>query len=168
MIEGSQEFFANEMERHGYGRRTWQLAGINKINVDHEESFYRDDFWSYEGERHNFCKDHSLPNFKSEPLVEEIEKMTDALSNWGETRVYFIGFKLNCVAAKIVWNQNILIAEKSSTPEGLAKLLSHEIGHVFWLSHTDHKNNIMNPIIHPQIHYKLLPNQAQNIIQLSQ
>ena len=51
LIKGVQQFFANEMERHGFGRKTFQIetdatgrAVVHHIIGQHDEEYYRTDF----------------------------------------------------------------------------------------------------------------------------
>lgn len=171
-IKKSQEYLADEMERHGYGRRTFALSTweIQRINVSQHESFYIDDFYSLDVSPRDFCDDHSLPNSEWQPLREELESMTKPFSGRQEICIYFVSFPIHCAMGRAYTETNNIIMyaqyQYAFNYDRISfETLTHEIVHILGLPHDSRENNLMNSVRHPDKEgsYILYPDQAKYI-----
>ena len=130
LIKDVQEFFADQMEDHGFGRKTFMLETdeSGKILVRHvkgefDEAYYRENFGN---------------------ALIEINKKFDSSKNINivivDTDINFGGFATN---------RNAVV---SAATNDFIYLIAHEVGHVFGLGH-DWRNEsyIMTQSEHPSV-----------------
>lgn len=137
LLTKSQDFYRNEMERHGYGAKTFTLEtdgagnpGVHHVRGRHNTAHYRIDTYSrVSGElpfhltRTADAQDNALVI-----IVAGIDLLDTGKRGFGG---YFTGNKAGGIA---IIAGDALIFE----------LLAHEIGHTFGLQHTTNPNAIMN------------------------
>ena len=133
----SQDFYRTEMQRHGYGPKTFKLEtdgagnpGIHHIRGKHNTAHYRTDTYSrvnselpFHFNRAADAQDNALVI-----IVAGIDLLSTGKRGFGG---YFTGNKAGGVA--IIAGEALIF-----------ELLAHEIGHTFGLQHTTHPNAIMN------------------------
>ena len=130
LIKDVQDFFADQMEDHGFGRKTFMLETdeSGKILVHHvkgefDEAYYRENFGN---------------------ALIEINKKFDSSKNINivivDTDINFGGFATN---------RNAVV---SAATNDFIYLIAHEVGHVFGLGH-DWRNEsyIMTQSEHPSV-----------------
>lgn len=133
----SQSFFSKEMERHGYGRRTFQLATdhIERIRTKHDQLVY--------GDKDPICTDTERPQYNR--LLEELYYANRTVSE-DLIYVFIIGFPLQCVGGLAYDSSFAPIILIDAYDDFLrSDVLSHEFGHVFNIyDHDERPHNFMN------------------------
>ena len=146
-IKKSQEFFANEMEKYGHGRRTFQLATekIETIHTKYNEEFYLDDQGD---DPRAFCKNPD-PNLrpKFNRLFSELANKYRVIDHQYYTHVYIIAFPFQCGilgnSQPASFGDTILIEARNNDFNSV--VLSHELGHIYIShEHDENPNNFMH------------------------
>lgn len=137
LLTKSQDFYRDEMERHGYGPKTFTLQtdgagnpGIHHVRGKHNTAHYRTDTYNrvnselpFQLNRVADAQDNALVI-----IVAGIKLLNTGKRGFGG---YFTGKKAGGIA--IIAGEALIF-----------ELLAHEIGHTFGLQHTTNPNAIMN------------------------
>lgn len=163
-VEKSRKFFAKEMDRHGYGERTFEISNGKIERIYEDKITYLKDYDNRNPEVP--CYEHAHPlkerllNQTNNPEVEEIH-------------VYIINFQLKCFEGiatdfSSFFDNNILIDAFDN--DNLYEIIAHEIGHIYSLVHDERDHSIMKVPYLPEQEgmYKLYEDQAKKINRLSE
>ena len=124
-IKMSQQFFADEMERHGYGRKTFRFEAnddgnviVHHVDGKHNDTFYQTD---------SFNK-----------IFDELEGHFDFANNIYVIAVEISSGNFNGTVCGIAGNDEnggyVLIPASGHCTDNVA-LIPHELGHAFGLQH---------------------------------
>ena len=138
LLNESQNFYRNEMDRHGYGPKTFRLertpegyVGFHHIRGKHPTAYYSGDTYNrVKPELPSYLAHHTLS--KNNALVLIVAGLSTLDSGVGGVGYswHFAGSKTGGIA---------LIAGNDL----FFRLIAHEIGHTFGLQHTDVKGALM-------------------------
>ena len=138
LLTESQNFYRNEMDRHGYGPKTFRLertqagdVGFHHIRGKHPTSYYSGDTYNrVKPELPSYLAHHPLS--KNNALVLIVAGLSTLDNGVGGVGYawHFAGTKTGGIA---------LIAGADL----FFRLIAHEIGHTFGLQHTDVKGALM-------------------------
>lgn len=162
-VEKSRKFFANEMNRHGYRKRTFRLKkGLEKIKLSKPESFYR----GKSNDPKELCNNENI-DLRSRRLAKEMLALVDNPNNL-DLHIYIINFQLQCVEGVYLFPSSLSPVEiliDAHDPDILYEIIAHELGHAYGLEHIDHENNLMNDhyVESKSGNYKIEADQAEKI-----
>ena len=143
LVKHSQRFFADEMERHGYGRKTFRLEKdssgstiIHKVTGKYSQDYYGRDTHKAIDE----VAELSNLNLRNDNNIYVV--FTDFVDNQGFSQVggYGGGDSHSGVAVVTLWNYDV-------APNGLYlrawTTVAHELGHAFGLPHDFRSDSYM-------------------------
>ena len=138
LIKGVQQFYANEMERYGFGRKTFTLeTDSGKTRIHHIDGQFTALHYDRLEERFNGIWEEVREQFNadtSEYIYLIIAAFLDPKPGDGGGAGRYDG------GPAMVWVPSFDPANKYEFPDSSIEVMAHELGHVFGLFHDERKS----------------------------